>query len=219
MKILRKQSFGRINIHSVIFICLLFLSVPYGCTEPPENLFDNGGNIGDVKYPGALVFDRNTNTYQLSGSGTNMWGTSDEFFMIWREVTGDFSLSARVRFKGEGVDPHRKMGLIIRKSLDANAVYADVALHGDGLTSLQYRDIQGNETQEITSSNTTPEYVVLERKGNRIIMKTGMKEYPKEIDGEIALELPEKCYVGIFVCSHNPDVMETGIFSDVKFEQ
>lgn len=219
MKTHPKQTFSRFGIHSAILFCLIFSLLPTGCAEPPGNLFDNGGNIGNVKYPGAMVFDRNTNTYQLSGSGTNMWGNSDEFFMIWREVTGDFSLSARVNFQGEGVDPHRKMGLIIRKSLDADGVYADVALHGDGLTSLQYRDTKGNETQEVTSSNTAPEYIVLERKNNRIIMKTGEKEYPKEIDGEITLDLPEKCYVGIFICSHNPDVIESGLFTDVKFKQ
>jgi hypothetical protein len=34
---------------------------------------------------------------------------------------------------------HRKAALMIRQSLDPGAAYADVALHGDGLTSLQSR--------------------------------------------------------------------------------
>jgi hypothetical protein len=35
---------------------------------------------------------------------------------------------------------------MIRQSLDADSVYADVALHGSGLTSLQFRDEKGNVT-------------------------------------------------------------------------
>ena len=52
-----------------------------------------------------------TNTYVLTGSGTNMWLKSDEFFMNWKKETGDFSLSAKVGFVGDGVDPHRKLAL------------------------------------------------------------------------------------------------------------
>ena len=33
---------------------------------------------------------------------------------------------------------------MIRQSLDADSAYVDVALHGDGLTSLQFRDAQGS---------------------------------------------------------------------------
>ena len=40
---------------------------------------------------------------------------------------------------GTGVDPHRKIGWIIRRTLDADSPYVDAAVHGDGLTSLQFR--------------------------------------------------------------------------------
>ena len=49
-------------------------------------------------------------------------------------------------------DPHRKACLIIRQSLDSNAVYADAARHGDGLTSLQWRDAPGAVTHEVQSN-------------------------------------------------------------------
>ena len=48
-----------------------------------------------------------------------------------------------MRFLGEGVDPHRKAGVIARTSLDADSPYADAAVHGDGLISLQFRRTKG----------------------------------------------------------------------------
>ena len=53
------------------------------------------------------------------------------------------ALAADISFPEPGGNPHRKAVLMIRQSLDAGSVYADVALHGVGLTSLQYRDAQG----------------------------------------------------------------------------
>jgi TolB protein len=67
--------------------------------------------------------------------------------------------------------PHRKMGLMIRSSKAEDAVYMDGALHGDGLTSLQYREKAGGETKEIASEIKAPEFVQVERKGNEYIFR------------------------------------------------
>lgn len=198
-----------------IFLLLFMLTA---CYQPPRNLFENGGTIGGLLMPGAMMFDPNTGTYYLSGGGANMWGESDEFFMIWTEKKGDFTFSAKVAFKEEGIDPHRKMGLIIRKTLAPNAVYADVAVHGDGLTSLQYREAEGEETLEVKSTKTAPDYITLERKGNKLLMRTGDTPNPTEVDGEITLDLPESCYVGLFICAHHPTATESGVFSEVTLK-
>ena len=39
-------------------------------------------------------------------------------------------LDAHVKLFGVGVDPHRKLGLVIRKSLVTDSTYADSAIHG-----------------------------------------------------------------------------------------
>ena len=67
----------------------------------------------------------------------------------------------RVRFTGSAPatgkpDPHRKACLVIRQSLDSDAPYADAATHGDGLTSLQWRDAKGAVTHEVQSSVVAP---------------------------------------------------------------
>ena len=40
-----------------------------------------------------------------------MWAQRDEFHFVWKRMTGDFILQARVELLGKGVDPHRKAGL------------------------------------------------------------------------------------------------------------
>ena len=81
----------------------------------------------------------------LTAAGANMWAKRDEFHFAWRRLSGDFILQARVEFVGQGVDPHRKAGLMVRSTLDDDSPYADAVTHGDGLTSLQYRRDEGRD--------------------------------------------------------------------------
>jgi len=197
----------------LFMLALLFL---FACSGTP--IFENASDVGNCKLPGNFVYDKDKDVYTLTGAGFNLWEQSDEFFMVWKEVSGDFTLSAQIAFEGAGVNAHRKMGLIIRESLDADAKYADVAVHGDGLTSLQYRREKGDITREIKSDNQMPDHIVLERAGDKIIMKTGIARYPNQPDATLELVMPQNCYVGLFICSHETDVSETGYFSDVKLE-
>ncbi len=206
-------------------ICLILVTLSAAmlasCGGGHKNVFPNQGDIGSVKFPGSVSFDAATGTYTMSAAGTNMWGAEDAFFMIWREVAGDFSLSADVAFEGAGVNPHRKIGLIVRDGLDADAVYADVAVHGDGLTSLQYRTEKGAETFQTElqlGGGPLPGRVSIVRRGNLIsIEATGLEsDNPK---GGNVMALPETCLVGLFVCSHETDVVETARFSNVVFSR
>lgn len=195
---------------SIIFMPFIMTSCSTDC-----GIFDGVDDIGKPKLSGSVNYNKTTDIYTLQGAGTNMWDTSDEFYMIWKKVSGDFVLSSMIAFEGEGVNPHRKMGLIIRESLDADAIYADIAVHGDGLTSLQYRSEKGAETEEVVLSNIFSNHILMERIGSKVIMKIASGYYPEQSDGEIMLDFPETCYIGLFICSHEADVVETGYFSNV----
>src|SRR5262245_34705649 len=138
---------------------LLFMSaspvhgLPMEEATPPEQaaavgMFADHGDIGTVLHPGSAVFDAASRSYAVTGSGENMWGARDAFHFVWRKASGDLALEADVSFPGPGKEAHRKACLLIRQSLDADAAYVDVALHGDGLTSLQFRETQGAATHE-----------------------------------------------------------------------
>ena len=63
--------------------------------------------------------------------------------------------------------------------------------------------------------------IQLQRKGNNFIMRLAEKEGdPFIVVGEHTMNnLPEEVLAGIFICSHNPDVMETAKVSNVHIEE
>jgi Tol biopolymer transport system component len=131
-------------------------------------------------------------------------------------MKGDFILFARAEFLGNWVDYHRKVGWMVRKSLDSNSAHVNAVEHGDGLTSLQFRRTTGANTEEIKMKLTKANILQLERKGNQYIMRAAIFGQPFETDTIDPIDLGDEVYVGLFVGSHNADVVETGVFSNVR---
>jgi TolB protein len=173
-------------------------------------IFEDSIDIGSVERPGAS--ELNGDTYRVSGAGTNMWFDSDEFHFVWTPVSAEnFTLSADIHFPLPGVDAHRKAALVIRESLEPNAAYADIAVHGDGLVSLQYRRDTGAVTREVQSASVGAERVAIVRRGDRIhALVDG-----RPSGGSVKLGVGGTVYVGLAVCSHNPSVTEVADFSNV----
>lgn len=176
------------------------------------------GDIGAVKLPGSTAYDEREKTYTLSGSGKNLWFSEDEFHFAARRMSGDFAVTCTLRFIGEGVEPHRKAGLMIRSALETSSAYADAAVHGDGLTSLQYRPADGEDTLEVRASITAAATVRLERRGDTIVMSAAKSGSPLKETGRVRMTLPAEVFVGLFIGSHNVDVIERAEFSDVRIE-
>jgi hypothetical protein len=199
---------------------LAFFALCISTHAQKQNLgvFDGYTNVGNPKLTGSFLYDPDTQICSISGGGANIWFATDQFFYVWKKVSGDCSLTARVDFEGKGVVEHRKTGIMIRQSLSADARYADVAVHGDGLTSLQYRPEEGALTQEIAGP-AGGNYITLEKRGNVIRMKTATGAFPRQVTGEIELNFTGTFYIGIFICSHDTDVLETARFSRIEFKQ
>ncbi|HLJ89761.1 MAG TPA: hypothetical protein VKZ53_23330 [Candidatus Angelobacter sp.] len=143
----------------------------------------------------------------------------DAFHFLWKRVTGDFTMTADVHFIGEGVIEHRKAVLVVRQNLEANSAYADVALHGDGLTALQFRPIAGVETSEVRSIENAPVRLRIERRGAQFTMYAGKTEQSLVRSGPVTVALKGPVYLGLGVCSHDANVLETAIFSNVSIQE
>ncbi len=178
-------------------------------------IFEGHTDIGTILHPGAASFDPATKSYTVSGSGENMWFKVDAFNFVWKKVSGNITLSADATFVGAGKNAHRKACLVIRQSLDADSAYADIALHGDGLTSLQYRDETGATTHEVQSSVKGPKNLKIERRGDYVTISVD----GKPSGGSVRLMLKEPFYVGLGVCSHDKDVVEKAVFTNVELGQ
>ena len=182
----------------------------------PVGIFDGHGDIGDVLKSGSATYNSKTQEYEVSGAGYNIWFDHDEFQFLWKRMTGDFIVYTRARFEGEGVDPHRKVGWMARQSLDGNSPHINAVVHGDGLTSLQLRRTAGAETEEVRSDLTGADVIQLERTGTTYTMRVAKFGEPFVTEQVIDLDLGDELYVGLFVGSHNKDVVEKGIYRDVR---
>ena len=208
------------NMKKFLFLAALTALLLPAC-QKKASLFTDAGDIGNVSTPGVHQYDARTDTYTLTGSGANLWDTKDGCYFVWKKVSGDFDICGETAFIGEGTDPHRKIGFMVRESLDESARYADVAIHGDGLTSLQFRPEAGGITDEVKSAKTSvgPVRIALKREGDRFSIRTGSGTLPEADDAYLYLALPEECYLGIYICSHNNDVTETATFSGIRLVQ
>jgi len=181
-----------------------------------QGIFENSEDVGSVKIPGSVEYNGAAQTYTVMGSGANMWSGEDAFHLVWKKMDGDFILRTHARFIGDGTDPHRKMGWIIRSSLEAGAAYVDAAVHGDGLTALQFRRHPGSETEEIRSTITAPEVIQLERAGTSYIMSVAVFGDTLVKESLTGIDLGDAVYVGLFVCAHNDTVTEQAVFHNVR---
>jgi TolB protein len=194
------------------------LSAQSGAAEP-LGIFEGQQDIGTVLRPGSGQFDSASGIYTVSGSGENMWFASDDFHFVWAKVSGDVALTADIAILGSGGDPHRKAVLMIRQTLDGNSAAVDLAVHGVGLTSLQFRDAASGIDHEVQAHVTAPKTVRIEKRGDyfyAFVSGEDGKLEPAGASTKVALTGP--FYIGIGVCAHDKDVVEQAAFSHVKID-
>jgi TolB protein len=178
--------------------------------------FEDHGDVGSPRLPGSAAYNGFSQDLAMSAAGVNLWGARDEFHFVWKKLAGNFLVQARVELLGKGVEAHRKLGVMVRSTLDPDSPYADGAVHGDGLTSLQFRRAKGKETEEIRSTLTGADVLQIERHGDRITLRAARFGEPFVASELDAIDLGNEVYVGLFLCSHNPDVVERAVFRDVR---
>lgn len=182
-----------------------------------QGVFESSGDIGVTPLAGSVQVD--AAKYRVTGGGANIWANEDAFYFVWKRISGDATISADIEFEGSGTVAHRKAVLMFRQDLSAGSAYADVAIHGDGLTSLQVRSAAGGATEEIRSTVTNPDHVRIERRGNQFTVYVGKRGEQPVSAGPQTVDLARDVYVGIGVCSHDAHLLETAVFSNVLLEQ
>jgi len=211
-------------------LSFFLLATGFASTQNAVGSFENHSDVGTVLHAGTATYDPAKQTYNLTGSGENMWSTQDAFQFAWKKVSGDVELTADIAFANSSGNPHKKAVLIFRRSLDTDSVYVDVTVHGSGLVALQYRDQTGAITREI-QSNTSPGFYRfprsgllprrfrLTRKGNDVYLSIAEPHGAPGYDGEsIRIPLEGQFYAGIGVCSHDKDAVEQASFANVELK-
>ena len=197
-------------------VSLLFFFALSAGAQTAIGIFDGHGDVGTGVKPGDASYDPKTQQYEVSGAGYNIWLDHDEFHFLWKRMKGDFILYTRGALVGQGAALHRKIGWMVRTNLEGNSSHINAVVHGDGLTSLQFRRTAGAKTEEIKSKLTHADVIQLERTGNVYTMRVAKFGKPFFTEQIADLDLGDEVYVGLFTGSHNVEVVEKGLFSDVR---
>jgi Tol biopolymer transport system component len=187
-------------------------------------VFTNTSDVGHPKNAGATTYDATAQSYNLKGSGYNIWFNKDEFQYAYKKLAGDFILTASFDFIGDAGNAHRKIGWMIRTSTDAEAQHISAVAHGDGLTVLQWRALRGaymrDPEDEITFPKKKTQVIQLERKGKTIIMRVARFGEALQVVGMHDMnDMPDSVLAGIFICSHDSDAIEQARVWNVRIDQ
>jgi len=200
------------RILTLTLLCFLLHSSTFG----QLGIFEKSTDVGPVLHQGATNFDLKTGRYELSGAGANIWYTKDEFHFTHKKLTGDFILQCRGKLLGKGVDPHRKFGWMVRTDLDTTAAMVSATVHGDGTAAIQYRKKAGTRIEQVKSPVVSPDVIQLERRGSSYFLSLARFGEPFWTVEVPELNFPQELLAGLFICSHNKDVVERAEFDNVR---
>jgi len=205
-------------MRGLLLICTLAASAL--AQDGNLGVFTNAGDVGSPARKGSTEFTPSTGQYRVTGSGANIWAKQDQFQFVWREMSGNFAVTATMQFLGQG-EQHRKAGIMFRQSLDTDSAYGDIVIHGNGMPGIQWRSNQGENTNTVDFPFDSPSKFKLKlvRNGVRILVSfaKGEAELKEVAHTEVTFHGP--LLVGLVVCSHKADASDTVVFSDVSVEQ
>jgi Tol biopolymer transport system component len=206
------------------FLFLFFLHTIGLAQDNPTGIFSAQTDVGHPKKRGSVQYDAGSQTYTLKGAGYNIWFNRDEFQYAYKKLKGDFILTANFEFVGQGSNHHRKIGWMVRAAADAEAIHMSAVSHGDGLTVLQWRPLRGaymrDPEDQLFFSKRSFQVIQLERSGNRFIMRVAHPGEPLQIVGIKEMpEMPDSALAGLFICSHDTDVVEEARVWNVRIDK
>jgi hypothetical protein len=124
------------------------------------------GPVGDPSQPGSAAV--NNGTYTIKASGSDIWNDTDHFHYVYRPLSGDGEIVARILSLGQ-TDGWAKSGVMIRASTDPHSPQVSMDFSAQNGSSLQWRDSQGAQSGSIDEGAGTapyPGWVRLVRSGN-----------------------------------------------------
>jgi TolB protein len=199
---------------SSIIILISFFLFNFAHAQSPEiGQFDQSTDIGQPDKQGSAQYDEATQTYTLKGSGDNIWFEKDEFHFLHKKLNGDFILTANFELVGEGVEPQRKVGWMLRESLSEDAAHISAMIEGDGHTVLQRRALNGaymrNPEDEISAPKSNYQIIQLEREGKKVTMRAAHMGEPLQEVGSYLMEgMSDEVFAGLAICAQNENAVE-----------
>ncbi|MEO8483397.1 MAG: hypothetical protein ABI634_14380 [Acidobacteriota bacterium] len=179
--------------------------------------FTTSSDVGAPPLKGSVAFDSTAREYKVTGSGADIWAKADQFHYLWREMAGDFTVSATTTFLTDG-NPHRKASIMLRKTLDEDSPFLHLAIHGDGMPSVQFRTTKADNVNTLDFPIGGPGVWTLKltRQSGAVTVWVAKGSATLKELGHTTNQLGSPVLVGLAVASHTKEATNTVSFSNVS---
>ena len=150
---------------SVLTRCLIALMILAGISPTVRAQFPDSWTGGAVGSSSPCSFDATTGN--ITGGGTDIGGTSDQFEFVSSAFDGDGTLVAQVAsLTGTPLSASAKAGIMWRSDTTATAAHASVLVTAGNGVEFEYRSAMGGATTVSTvTAIAAPSWLKLVRSG------------------------------------------------------
>ena len=156
----------------------------------------------------------------VTGAGTDIWGTSDEFTYAYKTLNGNGTMVARVVSNGTGSNEWAKGGVMIRQSLNGGSTHSMIVITAGGGNgaSFQYREaVDGSSSNVDTVSAIAPPYwVKIERMGDTFSGYLSADGNFWNTLGSMTIPMEDPVHIGVCVTSHAAGEDRTFQFDNIS---
>jgi hypothetical protein len=205
-----------------------YYSETYREWTTPQSWTGGGANTLRVYLRGdaAAFVETSPGTILMNGMGTDIWATNDEFRYVYKQLSGNGSIVARVDSLTRS-DEWSKAGVMIRETLEGGSAHAFVAAtptltpttHGISYQRRLVTGLDSTNTDVNIAPATLPYWVKLTRTGNVFTAQ-------RSLDGTtwvnivpttpLTFTMANNVYIGLAVTSHNATAVSGARFSNVS---
>ena len=171
-------------------------------------------DVGAVGVPGSASYANAT--FTVNGSGTDIYGTSDQFNYVYQNVSGNGTIVARVTSQSNTGSSNSKAGLIWKASTTSGSPYFLIAVNNTGVVKAQWNF---NTSKQAALTYSFPNvWLKIVRSTSSFSGYVSSDGVNWTLVGSTTLTtIPTAATVGLEECSHVNTVLGTATFDNVSF--
>jgi regulation of enolase protein 1 (concanavalin A-like superfamily) len=173
------------------------------------------GDIGAVPIAGSTQYANGT--FSIKASGADIWGTADAFHFVYQQLSGDFTIQARVASVQEA-STWSKAGVMIRETLSASSKHALALVSAARGVALQWRPTTGGDSlNRAGSASAPPRWVRLQRSGSTFTASESSNGSTWTVISAASISMASTVYAGLAVTSHSTSATTIADLTNVMF--
>jgi len=168
-----------------------------------------------VAAAGSFVED--AGSFIVQASGLDIWGARDEFHFVYRALSGDGEIIARVTGLSN-TNNWAKAGVMIRENLNDDSRHAMMALTVGNGAAFQRRTTAAASSSHTAGPGVVPHWVRLVRSGSVFTGFVSVDGVSWAQVGSTSITMASEVSIGLAVTSHNDGTLNTAVFDSVSIQ-